>query len=115
MFLVGPLRRRWSVAKFAVANFAAGVSNVAAGSQGPHAEKNDRDDEWCRRLWPFYRCCDCDGTQSGKRIEDPDEILRAISMFIEPASSIFIGHRQNAIVSLLAEFIYWPRGERADE
>src|SRR6266404_2883390 len=115
MFLVCLLRRRWFVAKFAVPNFTAGVGNVAAGSQGPHAEKNDRDDQCCRRFRPFYWHCDRDSTQDRERVKDPNEILRAISMFIEPAFSIFIRHRQDAIVSLLAKFINWPCGERADE
>src|SRR5689334_12859742 len=96
-------------------DFAAGVRNVTTGSQGCCGEKNYGNGEWCRRLWPFYRHCDSDGAQHRKRVKDPDEILRAVLMFFQPAFSIFIGHRQNAIVPLLAKFIDWPCGERADE
>src|SRR5881275_804333 len=103
--------RRWFVAKFAVPGFAASISDVATSSQGYCSEKDDQDHKWCRRLWPFYRRSDCDRTQGRERVKDPDQILGAILMFIEPALSIFIGHRQHAIVCLLAEFIHWPCGE----
>src|SRR5439155_18146774 len=41
-------RRRRFVAKFAVPNFAAGVSNIPAASQSACAEQNYREHEWHR-------------------------------------------------------------------
>src|SRR6476660_1729381 len=115
LVLVCLFRRRWFGTKFAVPDFAAGISDVATGPQGHCAGKDHQNHKWCRRLWPFYRRCDCDRAQDRQRVKDPDEILGAILMCIEPAFSIFISHRQNAIVCLLAKFINWPCGERTDE
>src|SRR5215469_7398326 len=115
MFLCRSLRWSGFVAKFAMPDFATGIRNVPAGSQRRCGEKDHGDDQRCGRPWPFYRRDDGDSSQGRERVKDPDEILRAVLMFIEPAFPIFISHRQNAIVSLLAKLINWPCGQRADE
>src|SRR5213075_3037046 len=104
----GPFWRRWLISKFAVPNPAAGVGDVAAGSQSHSAEQNYRNDKWPGRFWPLYRGCDRNRTQNRERVENPDEILGAIPVLIEPGVPVIISHREDAVVSLLAKFVDRP-------
>ena len=54
-------RRRWFVAKFAVADFAAGVCDVAARAQRRRSEQHHHEREWHGRLRPSQRNDDCRG------------------------------------------------------
>src|SRR5437773_12274592 len=115
VFVLWSLGRHWFVAKSAVPNSAAGVRDVPTGSQRHTAKQNHRDYERQGRSWPFHWRRDCNRTQSCKGVENPDEILGAIPVLIEPGVSIFIRHRQDAIIRLLAKFIDRPRRDGADE
>src|SRR5437016_10737 len=108
---------RWwrLVAEFAVPDLAAGIGDVAASSQGHSAQQNRRDGERHRRFWPFHRRCDRNRAQGRERIENVDEVLGTILMLVEPGLPIGVGYRQNAVISLLAEFVNRPRRSGTDE
>jgi hypothetical protein len=91
------------------------VSDVSPASQCYHGQQNHRDSERRGRFWPFDWRSDSKRAQSCKNIENPDEILSAMLVFIKPGFSVFVSHRQNTIVTLLAKFINWPRRDRAKE
>ena len=48
LVVFGSFWRRWSIAKFAVPNFATGISNVATAAQGGCPEQNYHNHEWRR-------------------------------------------------------------------
>src|SRR5712691_4214830 len=80
------LRRGRLVAKFAVANFAAGVSDVTANSQSDGAKQHHCDEKRRGRFWPFHRRGNCRRAQKGKSVEKINKIFRPVSMFIEPGA-----------------------------
>src|ERR1044071_2466907 len=84
MVVVGSLRRRWFVSKFAMTDSPTGVSDVSPASQSHCAEQDHRNSEWQRRFGPFDRCGDSDCAQSNQRIENPYKVLAPLSMLIEP-------------------------------
>src|SRR5947207_13601343 len=102
----GPFWRRRLISKFPVSNPAAGVGDVAAGSQSHSAEQNYRNDKWPGRFWPLYRGCDRNRTQNRERVENPDEILGAMPVLIEAGLTALISNRENEVVRLLANLGY---------
>ena len=48
VLVLGSFWRRWFIAKLAVSNSAASISDVATGPQGACAEQNYSDHEWRR-------------------------------------------------------------------
>src|SRR6267378_566706 len=101
-------RRRRDVAKFAVSNFPAGVSDVTAESQSYRTQQNHGYDQWRSGTRPFPRRDQRDRAQRRQPIEKPNAIFAAVTMFIEPGLAGFVGHRKHAIVSLFAKLINWP-------
>src|SRR5204863_2530837 len=96
MLEFGSLRRRRFVSKFAMTDSSTRIGDVSPASQGHRAEQNDRDSERERRLGPFDWRSDSERAHSCERVENPDEILAALLVLIEPGSSRLVSHRQNA-------------------
>src|SRR5213080_4694561 len=99
MLVFGSFWRRRFVSKFAMTDPPTGVGNVSPASQGYRAEQNHRDSERHRRFGPFDWRGDSERAQSCERIENPDEILSAMQVFIKPGFSRLISHRQNTVRS----------------
>src|SRR5216117_67550 len=103
MLVFGSLRRRRFVSKFAMADSSTSIGDVSPASQGHRAGERHG------RFGPFDWRSDSERAHSCERIENPDEILSAIPVFIKPGFSRLISHRQNTVVTLLAEFVNGPR------
>ena len=114
LFLRSDRRRRLG-SKFAVADLAAGIGDVAARGQRARAGQHHNEDEWRGRFRPAQRGDDAGHAQSGERIENVNNPLGACFVFIEPGMTIVICHSQNAVVSLLAKFKDRPCGNRSHE
>src|SRR6059058_2930099 len=95
--LFGLFRWRGLIAKFAMTNFAARLCNIRAHS--------DHDGTYDDRR----------GAHESESVKKIDEVLGAILMLVEPGLPVSVGHRQNAIVGLLAEFVNRPGRDGADE
>jgi len=93
MLVFGSFWRRRFVSKFAMTDSSTSVSDVSSASQGYRAEQNHRDSERHGRLGPFDWRSDSERAQSCERIENPDEILSAMHVFIKPGLSGLVSHR----------------------
>ena len=81
--------RRWRyVAELAVTNPAAGVGDVSSGAQGYNAEQNHRDHQWPGGFRPFYRHRNGRGAQDCENVKQPNQILGAVFVFVEPGLPI---------------------------
>src|SRR5216684_8889005 len=99
------LWRRPLVSKLTVPNLAAGVSDVTANSQSDSAKQNHGNEKRRGRFRPLHRRSNRRRAQESEAVEEIDEILGAISMFIEPSAAVVVCHRQDAIVTLFAELV----------
>src|SRR4029450_5170384 len=115
VLVFGSFRPPRFVPKSAMTDSPASVSDVSPASQGHGAEQNHRNSQRRGRFWPFDWRGDGNCTQSDKHIENPDEILAAFFVLIEPGLSILVRHGEHAVVSLLSEFVNGPRRRGADE
>src|SRR4030095_8987135 len=115
MLVFGSFRRRRFVSKFAMTDSSASVRDVSPASQGHGAEQNHRNSQRHGRSGPFDWRGDGNCAQSDKHIENPDEILAALLVLIEPGLSILVRHGEHAVVSFLSEFVNGPRRRGADE
>src|SRR4030095_277060 len=93
MPVFGSFRRRRFGSKFAMAASPTSVGDVSPAPQGNRAEQNHRDSERRGRFWPFNWRSDSERAQSCEHIENPDEILAALFMLIEPGFSVLGSHR----------------------
>src|SRR5689334_534767 len=107
--------RWWLGPKFFVPNLAAGIGDVAAHPEDNCSEENRDDYQWCRGLGPFDWHDDDNDTECSQGVEKINELFAAMLVLIKPGVPILIGHRENAIVTLFAEFIYRPGRRGADE
>src|SRR5436190_22631099 len=108
MLVFGSLWRRRFISKFAVANPSTCVRDVSLDSQDDRTEQNYRDGERHGRSGPFDWHSDSKRTQGCEGVENPNEILSAVHVFVEPRSPGLVSHRQNTVVTLLAEFVNRP-------
>src|SRR5436305_807061 len=107
--------RCWLGPKFFVSNLAAGVGDVTAHSENNCSGQNSADYQWGRAPGPFDWQDDGNDTESSQSVEKIDELFAAMLVLIKPGVPVLIGHRDNAIVSLFAEFIYRPGRRGADQ
>src|SRR4029077_21127019 len=98
MLVFGSLRRRQFVSKFAMADSSTCVGDVSPASQGHRAEQDHRDGERHGRFGPFDWRSDSERGQSCESIENPDENLSAMHVFIKPGFSGLVSHRYNTVV-----------------
>ena len=93
MFVV--LARDWwggFVAKLAMANFPAGVGDVATNAKDNEGQQQGKDGQRRRRFRPLHRRQDGDRRQTSEDVEAPGELIRAMFMHFQPSLSLVIGH-----------------------
>src|SRR5207248_11403974 len=113
--LFGLFRWRGLIAKFAMPNVAARLCNIRAHSNHEGTEHDRRERQRHGRFCPFQRYDDCRRAQERESVKKIDEVLGPILMLVEPGLPVSVGHRQTAIVGLLAEFVNRPGRDGADQ
>ncbi len=79
-------------------NSSTSVADINPASQGDRAEQNHRHSEQQRGLGPFDWRGDGKCAQSDKHIENPDEILAALLVLIEPGLPILVAELMSTSV-----------------